>query len=197
VQFSPLIQQLIEAFRVLPGVGPKTAQRMAFHVLERDKEGGRHLSEKLQESLIRVQHCNRCRILTELEICGVCQDKGRDFKVLCVVQSPSDVLAIEQAGGYRGTYFVLSGHLSPIDGIGPEDIGMPQLQDRLKEDIEEVVLATHATVEGEATAFYVSELVKRKGLKATRIAHGIPQGGDLEYIDANTLSRALRERKVI
>lgn len=195
MQFSPLIQQLIEALRVLPGVGPKSAQRMAFHILERDPQGGLHLSQKLQEALDKIGRCQQCRMLCETERCGICLDQKRDEHLLCIVQSPADVLAIESAGGFRGYYFVLSGHLSPIDGIGPEEVGIPQLQARLKQgNINEVVLATHATVEGEATAYFIADMVKHLKLKASRIAHGIPLGGELEYIDGGTLSRALLER---
>lgn len=195
VVFSPLIQQLIEALRVLPGVGPKSAQRMVFHILERDPEGGLHLAMKLQESLDKIGRCSRCRMLCESHLCGICLDQRRLEDLLCIVQSPADVLAIEAAGTFRGYYFVLSGQLSPIDGIGPEEIGIPALQTRLKDGkIKEVVLATHATVEGEATAYYISDLVKNMQLKASRIAHGIPLGGELEYIDSGTLSRAMLER---
>lgn len=195
MEFSPLIQQLIDALRALPGVGPKSAQRMAFHLLERDPQGGLHLVAKLQESLAKIGRCQRCRILSEFDLCGLCKDPRRDHKMLCIVQSPADVLAIEQAGGYRGYYFVLTGHLSPIDGIGPEEIGIPLLQTRLQiPELEEVVLATSTTAEGEATAFYVSEIIKPLGLKASRIAHGIPLGGELEYLDGGTLSRAMLER---
>ncbi len=198
MDFSPLIQQLINSLNVLPGVGPKTAQRMAFHILERDPQGGLHLADRLTKALESIDRCQRCRILCEMEICGLCQDKARDPKLLCVVQSPSDVLALEHAGGYRGYYFVLTGHLSPIDGIGPEDIGIPQLEQRLKEDeLKEVILATNATVEGEATAFYISQMAKQFNLKTTRIAQGVPLGGELEYVDGNTLSRALVERNEV
>lgn len=198
MQFSPLIRQLIEAFRMLPGVGPKTAQRMAFHVLERNKEGGKVLAEKLLESLTHIAHCQSCRILCEFETCGLCADQRRDKQLLCIVQSPSDVVAIEHAGGYRGYYFVLSGQLSPIEGIGTEEIGIPALQKRLTgSELKEVVIATHTTVEGEATAYFIGELVKKMGLKASRIAHGVPLGGELDYVDSNTLSRALIERHAI
>lgn len=198
MQFSPLIQQLIDAFRALPGVGPKSAQRMAFHLLERDPQGGVHLVAKLQESLDKIGRCQRCRILSEFDLCGLCKDLRRDAKLLCIVQSPADVLAIEQAGGYRGYYFVLTGHLSPIDGIGPDEIGIPALQQRIQvPGIEEVVLATNTTAEGEATAYFVSELIKKLGLKVTRIAHGIPLGGELEYLDGGTLSRAMLERTLL
>ncbi len=195
MQFSPLIQQLIEALRILPGVGPKSAQRMVFHMLERDPEGGHHLALKLQEGLDKIGRCKQCRMLCEMEVCGICIDQKRQGHLLCIVQSPADVLAVESAGGFRGYYFVLSGHLSPIDGVGPEEIGIPLLQARLKSSsIKEVVLATHATVEGEATAYFISDFVKNFNIKATRIAHGIPVGGELEYLDGGTLSRAMLER---
>lgn len=198
MQFSPLIMQLIEAFKILPGVGPKTAQRLAFFLLERNPAGGQHLALKLQESLGQIGRCESCRILTELKVCGLCDDKRRNPKLLCVVQNPADVLAIEQSGHYRGYYFVLTGHLSPIDGLGPEEIGIPELHTRLQQDgLEEIVLATNATVEGEATAFYVAEICKKLGIPASRIAQGIPLGGELEYVDGNTLARAIIERKSI
>ena len=198
MEFSPLIKQLIEALRVLPGVGPKSAQRMAFYLLERDREGGEHLAGVITRAAQLVGRCERCRILCEKSTCLICDNPNRDESKLCIVESPADVVAIEQAGGFRGYYFVLSGHLSPIDGVGPEDIGITELSTMLEQPgLEEVVLATSATVEGEATAFFIAEMVKTKGLSASRIAHGIPLGGELEYVDGGTLSRALAERSVI
>lgn len=198
MSFSPLLQQLISAFRCLPGVGQKSAQRMAFHVLERDKDGGQYLAQILSESIKKVGRCTQCRTLSELTICSLCANTNRDASVLCVVESPADVLAVEQTAGFRGLYFVLMGHLSPIDGVGPEELGIDIFSERLKSgDIEEVILATNPTVEGEATAYFLAEMTKALGIKTTRIAHGVPMGGELEHIDGSTLSRALQERGVV
>lgn len=192
---SPVIDQLVEAFRCLPGVGPKTAQRMVLHLLERDREGGLRLSEKLSEAMERIGHCRDCRNLTELEVCEICSNPARERGTICVVETPGDVLAIEQAGGYRGSYFVLMGNLSPIDGIGPQEIGIDQLLKQCEDDVNEVILALNSTVEGEATAHYISESVKNMDIDVTRLAQGIPLGGELEYVDAGTLSHALAGRK--
>lgn len=194
--FSPLIDELIQALRCLPGVGPKSAQRMALHLLERDREGASKLSHSLQVAVEQVGHCQRCRTFCESELCTICRDQSRTPGLLCVVETPADLLAIEQAGIYRGTYFVLMGHLSPIDGIGPADIGLDLLAERFQEDgIEEVILATGTTVEGEATAHYIFDLAKANGVSATRIAHGVPLGGELEYVDSNTIGLAFSGRK--
>ncbi|RAW06029.1 recombination protein RecR [Halomonas elongata] len=185
----------MESFRVLPGVGPKTAQRMAMHLLERDREGGQRLAEVLGVALEQVGYCQRCRTLTEETICALCKSDRRDDSVLCVVESPADLLAIEEARGYRGRYFVLHGHLSPLDGIGPEDIGLDQLDARVAEDgVEEVILATNPTVEGEATAHYIASQLEPRGVKLSRLAYGVPMGGELEYVDGGTLSRAFNGR---
>ncbi|WP_223248625.1 recombination mediator RecR, partial [Halomonas elongata] len=193
--FSPLVDRLMESFRVLPGVGPKTAQRMAMHLLERDREGGQRLAEVLGVALEQVGYCQRCRTLTEETICALCKSDRRDDSVLCVVESPADLLAIEEARGYRGRYFVLHGHLSPLDGIGPEDIGLDQLDARVAEDgVEEVILATNPTVEGEATAHYIASQLEPRGVKLSRLAYGVPMGGELEYVDGGTLSRAFNGR---
>lgn len=195
MSFSPLVDQLLDALRVLPGVGPKTAQRMALHLLERDREGGRRLTAVLAQALEEVGYCRRCRTLTEQEICSLCSSARRDDSLLCVIESPADMLAIEEAGGYRGHYFVLHGHLSPLDGIGPEDIGLDQLDIRLDEDgVEEVILATNPTVEGEATAHYIAEQLRERGLRLSRLAYGVPMGGELEYVDGGTLSHAFNGR---
>ncbi|MFG6175820.1 recombination mediator RecR [Halomonas sp. THAF12] len=195
MSFSPLVERLMEAFRVLPGVGPKTAQRMAMHLLERDRDGGRRLVESLGLALEAVGYCQRCRTLTEEELCGICASPRRDDGVLCVVESPADQIAIEEAGGFRGRYFVLHGHLSPLDGIGPEDIGLDQLEARVAEaGVEEVILATNPTVEGEATAHYIASQLSPLGVKLSRLAYGVPMGGELEYVDGGTLSRAFNGR---
>lgn len=196
--FSPLIQQLIQALRCLPGVGPRSAQRMALHLLERDRENGLHLARVLQHTLTAVGHCQRCRTLSETPLCQLCQSPTRDTSLLCIVETPADVFAIEQIGTYRGLYFVLMGHLSPLDGIGPKEIGIDQLVDRLADPaIQELILATNSTVEGEATAHYIANLVKDKMIQCSRIAHGVPMGGELEYLDGGTLARALAARTVV
>ncbi len=196
MKFSPALENLIEALRCLPGVGPKSAQRMTLHLLERDRDGALALARALGTAVERIDHCNRCRNFTELEVCEICSDTRRDHKTICVVETPADVLAIEQSGSYRGLYFVLMGHLSPIDGIGPEEIGLDRFQDRVLADgIEEVILATNPTVEGEATAYYLTEQLARQGVKMSRIAHGVPLGGELEYVDGSTLAHALSGRR--
>jgi len=198
VSFGPLIEQLVESLRCLPGVGRKTAQRMALHLLEREREAGLGLSQALAEAMEGVGHCQQCRNFSEGELCAICADPRRDVTTVCVVESPADVLAVEQSASYRGLYFVLMGHLSPIDGIGPEDIGLDVLQRRISEDgIKELILATNPTVEGEATAYYLSELVRADDVCISRIAHGVPLGGELEYVDGNTLAHALSGRRTL
>ncbi len=195
MSFSPLVEKLMESLRVLPGVGPKTAQRMAMHLLERDRDGGRRLAAVLDEALERVGYCRRCRTLTEEAVCALCESARRDDTLLCVVESPADQLAIEEAGGFRGRYFVLHGHLSPLDGIGPEDIGLDQLEARVAEGgVEEMILATNPTVEGEATAHYIAAQLAPHGVRLSRLAYGVPMGGELEYVDGGTLSRAFNGR---
>lgn len=198
MNFSPLLNNLITALRCLPGVGPKSAQRMVFYLLERDRDGGRLLAKALEEAIAKVGRCEQCRTLSEHPLCRLCENKARDHSLLCIVETPADVLALEQSGGYRGLYFVLMGHLSPLDGIGPEDIGVDLLRSRLAEDqIKEVILATNPTVEGEATAHYLAELIKKYQISVSRIAHGVPLGGELEYIDGGTLLKALTARSII
>jgi recombination protein RecR len=192
---TPLLEQLMEALRCLPGVGPKSAQRMAFYLLERDREGGRRLAGVLDRAMQRIGHCERCRTLSEAEICHLCASARRDPGLLCVVETPAEVWAIEQAIDYAGLYFVLNGRLSPLDGIGPREIGLDHLERRLAEGgVRELILATNPTVEGEATAQYIAELARAEGVKATRIAHGVPLGGELEYVDGGTLSHAFAGR---
>ncbi|WP_106478578.1 recombination mediator RecR [Phytohalomonas tamaricis] len=194
--FSPLVDRLLDALRVLPGVGPKTAQRMAMHLLERDREGGQHLARVLEEALAHVGYCQQCRNLTEHPLCAICESSRRDDSQLCVVESPADLLAIEEAGGFRGRYFVLHGHLSPLDGIGPGDLGLEQLEQQVNAGmVEEIVLATNPTVEGEATAHYVAEQLRGYGVRLSRLAYGVPMGGELEYVDGGTLSRAFVGRQ--
>ncbi|MHB1948814.1 MAG: recombination mediator RecR [Gammaproteobacteria bacterium] len=195
MQFSPLLEQLIEALRCLPGVGPKTAQRMAFQLLERGRENGKNLAHILQQAMQQIQHCQSCRTFSETALCKLCASPHRDKSLLCIVENPTDMVAVEQIGSYRGLYFVLMGHLSPLDGIGPEELGIKQLSSQLASgEIKEVILATNPTVEGEATAHYISELVKHYAIKVTRIAHGVPLGGELEYIDSGTLAHAFAGR---
>lgn len=194
--FSPLIDELIEALRCLPGVGPKSAQRMSFQLLERNRGGAERLANALQRAVDQVGHCRSCRTLTEHEECRICSDNRRDSSTICVVESPADVLAFEQGGDYRGLYFVLMGHLSPIDGIGPEELGVDRLLERVKTlSVQELILATNPTVEGEATAFYLAEEMRRLGVSVSRIAHGVPLGGELEYVDSGTLAHALKGRQ--
>ena len=196
--YSPLISELIESFRVLPGVGPKSAQRMTYYLLEQNRSGGHRLAKVLEQALERVQHFQQCRNLSEEPICSICLSQSRNSEELCIVESPSDVIAIEQSGIFRGKYFVLMGHLSPIDGIGPEEIGLNELELRLTEaGVNEVIIATNPTVEGEATAHYIQQMVRAKEIKVTRLAQGIPIGGELEYIDSGTLSQAFISRKEV
>lgn len=190
--------RLIETLRCLPGVGPKSAQRMAFHLLEKDRNGGSSLAEALQKALQQIGRCRRCRMFAEAELCPVCSSPVRDQSLLCVVESPADVAAIEQSGSFRGCYFVLMGHLSPLDGIGPDELGFAQLDDLLAAGhIKEAILATNTTVEGEATAHVIAEIASRHKVKSSRIAHGVPMGGELEYVDGGTLAHALAGRHVL
>ena len=193
---SPLLQQLIDALKCLPGVGPKTAQRMAFYLLERDIEGAKKLSSSLTEAVEKIGHCAMCRTLSETELCQICSSTSRDGSSVCVLETPADVFAIEHTAEFRGKYFVLMGHLSPLDGIGPEELGLGLLENRLASgEITELILATNPTVEGEATAHYISNMAARHKVLTTRIAHGVPLGGELEYIDAGTLAHAFSGRQ--
>ena len=193
---SPLLQQLIDALKCLPGVGPKSAQRMAFHLLERDRQGARELAGALVEAVDNIGHCEQCRTLSETAVCSICNSASRDNSLLCVVETPADVFAIEHIGEYRGKYFVLMGHLSPLDGIGPAELGLDKLENRLASgELDELILATNPTVEGETTAHYISEMAQQHQVTATRIAHGVPLGGELEYIDAGTLAHAFSGRQ--
>lgn len=192
---ASLLEQLIDAFRILPGVGQKTAQRMAYHVLERDRDGGQRLADALAAAVDRIGHCARCRDFSETEICATCASGARDAHLLCAVESPADRLVIEQATGYRGYYFVLQGRLSPLDGIGPRELGLEKLAARLAEgEVQELVIATNPTVEGEATAHYLAQLARQHRVMPTRLAHGVPLGGELEYVDRGTLSHAFGSR---
>lgn len=193
---SSLLKELVDALRCLPGVGARTAQRIAFHLLEHDRQGGERLARVMAVAMQNIQHCQRCRTLTEQTICRLCSNPARDASLLCVVEHPSDVVAIEQATAYRGYYFVLGGRLSPLDGIGPDDIGLDQLEQRLDEgSVQELILATNPTVEGEVTAHYISELAAKRQVSTSRIAHGVPMGSELEYVDSGTLSHAFEGRR--
>ncbi|WP_018625713.1 recombination mediator RecR [Kangiella aquimarina] len=193
---SPLIKKLIEAFTCLPGVGNKSAQRMAYFLLERNREGGEQLADALVAAMRGVKHCSRCRDFTEEELCGICNSAARDNSLLCVVESPADVYAIESTASFKGKYFVLMGHLSPLDGIGPEDLGLDQLKRLVDEEKPaEIILATNSTVEGEATAHFIAEMLKNNEVVLSRIASGVPLGGELEYIDGGTLMHSLSGRQ--
>ncbi len=195
--FSPLIEEMIEALRRLPGVGRKSSQRMALHLLERDRAGGIQLAQALQQAISRVGRCQGCRAHSETSQCPLCADARRDNSQLCVVETAADVLAVEQAVGYRGRYFVLLGHLSPLDGLGPREIGLDQLQARLQQGkVSELIIATNPTVEGEATAHYIyNQSQSLANLQISRIAHGVPLGGELEYVNCGTLAHAFADRK--
>lgn len=196
--YPPSLIRLIEALRCLPGVGPKSAQRMAFHLLEKDRNAAGLLADALQKACAGVGRCQRCRMFADAELCPICANSSRDRGMLCVVESPADVAAIEQSGSYRGTYFVLMGHLSPLDGIGPEELGFAQLETLLAEgSVHEAILATSTTVEGDATAHVVAEVAARHNVKSSRIAHGVPIGGELEYVDGGTLAHALAGRRTL
>jgi recombination protein RecR len=193
---TPAIEGLKQALRRLPGIGPKGAQRIALHLLERDREGARQIAEALQHALEKVIHCKRCNNLTDQELCAICSSSRRDHSQLCIVESPADLIALEQAGVYHGLYFVLMGHLSPLDGIGPEELGIPRVEALFDEgSIKELILATNLTVEGEATAHYLGELAHARNIRTTRIAYGVPVGGELEYVDQGTLARAFSGRR--
>jgi recombination protein RecR len=191
-----LLNQLVEALRCLPGVGPKSAQRMAFYLLQRDREGGRRLAQVMAQAMERITRCERCHTLSERELCALCANPSRDATLLCVIEHPPEIVAIEQATDYRGLYFVLGGRLSPLDGIGPKELGLDKLEQRLTEGgVQELILAISPTVEGGATSQFIAEIAARHGVKATRIAHGVPLGGELEYVDSGTLAHAFAGRQ--
>jgi recombination protein RecR len=199
VRFSPLLEEFIESLRGLPGVGPKTAQRMAFQLLTQGRQSGQKIAQVLSLALERIGHCTRCRTFCETELCQICSSPSRDPAQLCIVENPIDMMVIEQMSIFKGYYFVLMGHLSPLDGIGPQELGIKDLVPRLSdESLVEVILATNPTVEGEATAHYISDLVRQyPGVKVTRIAHGVPLGGELEFIDGGTLAHAFTGRGLV
>ena len=196
--YSPLLVRMIDALRCMPGVGRKSAQRIAFHLLERDRDGAAGLAAALSDAVRGIGHCRRCRMFTEHELCSICAASGRDESQLCIVESPADVMALEDATGFRGLYFVLMGHLSPLDGIGPDELGLGLLEARLEEgQVSEMIIATNPTVEGDATAHYLADMAARHEVQASRIAHGVPLGGELEYVDGGTLSHAFYGRRVV
>jgi recombination protein RecR len=198
MRYPPRLAGLIEALRRLPGVGPRSAQRMAFYLLEKDRDGAATLGAAIAAALEGIGRCARCRMFTETGLCEICRAPSRDAALLCVVETPADVVAVEAGSGYNGRYFVLMGHLSPLDGIGPDELGLELLEGILDDGgVAEVILATNPTVEGEATAHYIAELCARHGIRATRIAHGVPVGGELEYVDSGTLSHAFAGRQKI
>ncbi|MDG1943517.1 MAG: recombination mediator RecR [Halioglobus sp.] len=198
MKFSPALHNLIEALRSLPSVGPKSAQRMSLHLLERDRDGALALATALREAVDKIGHCRLCRNFTELDVCEICSDQKRDARMVCVVETPADVLAIEDSGSFRGLYFVLMGHLSPIDGVGPAEIGLEDFHQRvIDEGIQEVILATNPTVEGQATAYYLTDMLQPLGVIVSRIAQGVPLGGELEYVDGSTLAHALAGRRPV
>lgn len=197
INLSPLIEQLIASFRCLPGVGPKTAQRMVFYLLARDRDGGRQLAKVLEKNMEHIIHCQDCRGFSEMQQCHICANPRRNHQLLCIVESPADLIAIEQTG-YQGLYFVLHGHLSPIDGIGPHELGLEHLQKIFTQrQLNEVILATNPTVEGQATAHYIADLAKTKKILISQIALGVPFGSELEWVDGNTLLHALNSRETI
>ena len=192
---NSLLNRLIQAFKILPGIGEKSAQRMAFHILEKNREGGKNLAKLINDSVENIRNCSECRNLTEEAICDICSDEKRNKKIICVVESPTDVLAIENSGSFKGKYFVLMGRLSPIDGVTPKDLGIPKLIERVKSaDIDEIIIATSPTIEGDATSFYIKDQLNENKILISRIAYGVPMGGELEYVDNTTLGRAIQGR---
>ena len=195
---NSLLNQLIQAFKILPGIGEKSAQRMAFHILEKNREGGKNLARLINDSVENIRNCSECRNLTEKTICDICSDEKRNKKIICVVESPTDVLAIENSGSFKGKYFVLMGRLSPIDGVTPQDLGIPKLIEQVKAaDIDEIIIATSPTIEGDATSFYIKDQLNENKILISRIAYGVPMGGELEYVDNTTLGRAIQGRREI
>ena len=193
---SPSLDEMISALKCMPGVGQKSAQRMALHLLERDQQGARRIAEAITFALDRVRHCRRCRNFSDAELCTVCEDSGREQNTICVVETPADVLAVEASAAYRGRYFVLLGRLSPLDGYGPGQLGLEDLEQQLTEGgVDEIILATSATIEGDITAQYIADFAARHGVATSRLARGIPLGGELEFVDGGTLSRALAGRQ--
>ena len=193
-----LLSQLIQAFKILPGIGEKSAQRMAFYLLEKNREGGLNLAKLISTSVDKIRNCSVCRNLTEDTVCEICRDERRNKTIICVVESPSDVIAIEKSGSFKGKYFVLMGRLSPIDGVTPQDLGIPKLVENINSsNIQEVIIATSPTIEGDATSFYIKDQLAENNILISRIAYGVPMGGELEYVDNTTLGRAIQGRREI
>lgn len=196
IQKASLLDNLIESLKCLPGVGPKSAQRMAFHLLQRNRDGAKNLADTLSRALSEIGHCGKCRIFTENEYCSICSDNSRTLSQICIVESPVDVFTIEKCTDYKGVYFVLMGHLSPLDGIGPKELGLEILEKRLQDsEVDEMILATNSTVEGEVTAHVLSEMARKQNIQTTRLAQGVPIGGELEFVDQNTIAQAFSSRK--
>ncbi len=192
------LSRLVDALRCLPGIGPKSAQRMVFHLLQHQRQRGLHLASCLEDAMLNIRHCQRCNNHTTEEFCTICQDSDRDMTTLCIVESPSDVAAIEQSNVYNGNYYVLMGKISPLDGIGPEDINLPKLQQLIiQEGIQEVILALSPTIEGQTTIHFIHEMLRPHSIQMSQLAHGIPTGGELEYLDSNTIGSALRNRATL
>ena len=193
-----MLNGLIEALRCLPGVGPKSAQRMVFHLLQHQRQRGLHLASCLEQAMTQINHCQRCMNYTEQNLCSLCQNPHRDSSLLCVVENPADLSAVEQSNSFKGTYFVLMGTISPLDGLGPDDIGLPKLKDLiLKEQIQEVILALSPSIEGQTTIHFIHQLLQDYPIQITQLAHGIPSGGELEFLDANTIGNAVRNRAIL
>jgi recombination protein RecR len=193
-----LLNQLIQAFKILPGIGEKSAQRMAFYLLEKNREGGLNLAKLISTSVDKIRNCSNCRNLTEDTVCEICRDERRDKKIICVVESPADVIAIEKSGSFKGKYFVLMGRLSPIDGVTPQDLGIPKLVENINtSEVQEIIIATSPTAEGDATSFYIKDQLAENNILISRIAYGVPMGGELEYVDNTTLGRAIQGRREI
>lgn len=193
-----LLSQLIQAFKILPGIGEKSAQRMAFYLLEKNREGGLNLAKLISTSVDKIRNCSNCRNLTEDTVCEICRDERRDKKIVCVVESPADVIAIEKSGSFKGKYFVLMGRLSPIDGVTPQDLGIPKLVENINSsEVQEIIIATSPTIEGDATSFYIKDQLTENNILISRIAYGVPMGGELEYVDNTTLGRAIQGRREI
>ena len=193
-----LLNQLIQAFKILPGIGEKSAQRMAFYLLEKNREGGLNLAKLISTSVDKIRNCSNCRNLTEDTVCEICRDERRDKKTVCVVESPADVIAIEKSGSFKGKYFVLMGRLSPIDGVTPQDLGIPKLVENINtSEVQEIIIATSPTAEGDATSFYIKDQLAENNILISRIAYGVPMGGELEYVDNTTLGRAIQGRREI
>ncbi|CEK09565.1 recombination mediator RecR [Legionella hackeliae] len=192
------LSRLVDALRCLPGVGPKSAQRMVFHLLQHQRQRGMHLASCLEEAMQIIQHCKRCKNYTEFELCKLCQNRDRDTKILCIVESPADIAAIEQSNSFNGSYYVLMGKISPLDGMGPDDIGLPQLRTLvIEEKVKEVILALSPSIEGQTTVHFIHELLNDQPVRISQLAHGIPSGGELEFLDGNTISNALRNRAIV